>query len=163
VLLSRACLEPADLFSYTLFNIYSLAKGVSTVPACVESDITQSIYHYGKDKVNGMIAAWVFQVSFKPLPLMASITPERFTHDLIKESGYFAINTLDEDPQNYAATFGFRSGRKTGKFQGITFSDAPNGSPILDGALHLLNIKSLTPFPQAIIPFSSGMSSKQNC
>ena len=99
-----------------------------------------------KDKVNGMTAAWVSQVSFKPLLLMAAIAPERFTHDLIKESGYFAINTLDEDLQNYAATFGFRSGRKTDKFQGINFSTAPNGSPIIDGAVAFIECKVVDTF-----------------
>jgi flavin reductase (DIM6/NTAB) family NADH-FMN oxidoreductase RutF len=99
-----------------------------------------------KEKVNGMTAAWVSQVSFKPLLLMASIAPERFTHGLIRESGYFAINTLDEDLQNYAATFGFRSGRKTDKFQGIPFFDASHGSPVLDGALAFFECKVVDTF-----------------
>jgi flavin reductase (DIM6/NTAB) family NADH-FMN oxidoreductase RutF len=99
-----------------------------------------------KDKMNGMTAAWISQVSFKPLLFMVSIAPERFTHDLIKESGYFAINTLDEDLQNYAATFGFRSGRKTDKFQGVPFVDAPNGSPVLDGALAFFECKVVDTF-----------------
>ena len=99
-----------------------------------------------KEKINGMTAAWVSQVSFQPLLLMVSIGPARYTHNLIKESGYFAINTLDEDMQNYAAAFGFKSGRKADKFQGVSYSDAPNGSPILDGALAFFECKVVDTF-----------------
>jgi flavin reductase (DIM6/NTAB) family NADH-FMN oxidoreductase RutF len=35
------------------------------------------------DKVNGMTASWVAQVSLSPLLLMVSIAPPRYTHDLI--------------------------------------------------------------------------------
>jgi flavin reductase (DIM6/NTAB) family NADH-FMN oxidoreductase RutF len=93
------------------------------------------------EKRNGMTAAWVSQVSFSPLLLMLSIAPERFSYGLIKETGFFGINTLDEDLQNYAAIFGFRSGKHADKFQGIPYSDAPNGSPILDGAVAFCECK----------------------
>ena len=94
-----------------------------------------------KDKINGMTAAWVSQVSLNPLMLMASIAPARYTHNLIKESGYFAINSLDEEMQGFAASFGFKSGRKADKFQGVSYSDAPHGSPILDGSLAFFECK----------------------
>ncbi|MFZ5906367.1 MAG: flavin reductase family protein [Nitrospirota bacterium] len=94
-----------------------------------------------KEKINGMTAAWVSQVSFQPLLLMVSIAPARYTHNLIKESGYFAINTIDEDREEYASVFGFKSGRKADKFQGISFSDAPHGSPVLEGASAYLECK----------------------
>ena len=86
-----------------------------------------------KEKINGMTAAWISQVSFNPLLLMASIGLTKFSHDLIKESGYFAINTLDEDMQNYAAVFGFKSGRKADKFQGVFLtSTLLTARPVLD-------------------------------
>jgi flavin reductase (DIM6/NTAB) family NADH-FMN oxidoreductase RutF len=88
-----------------------------------------------KEKINGMTAAWVSQVSLQPLMLMVSIAPARHTHRLIKESGYFAINTLSEDQKDLAKHFGFKSGRNVDKFEGISFSDAPKGSPVLSDAL----------------------------
>ncbi len=94
-----------------------------------------------KEKINGMTAAWVSQVSFQPLMLMVSIAPARYTHNLIKESGYFAINVLDKNMQNFAKAFGFKSGRKVDKFQGVSYFNAPNGSPILDGALAFFECK----------------------
>ena len=50
------------------------------------------------DKINGMTAAWVSQVSLKPLLVMVSIAPPRYTHTLIQESGVFAINVLAQRP-----------------------------------------------------------------
>jgi flavin reductase (DIM6/NTAB) family NADH-FMN oxidoreductase RutF len=76
-----------------------------------------------------------------PLLLMVSIAPARFTHNLIKESGYFAINVLDEDTMNYGAVFGFKSGRKADKFQGMDHFDAPKGSPVLEDAMAFLECK----------------------
>lgn len=87
------------------------------------------------DKINGMTAAWVSQVSMRPLLLMASIAPMRHTHGLIEKARYFAVNTLPDGRQDLAKHFGFKSGRKVDKFEGISFFDAPNGSPILNDAL----------------------------
>jgi flavin reductase (DIM6/NTAB) family NADH-FMN oxidoreductase RutF len=132
------------VFSPILWVTFPSKKGEGKMHRIISNAISHGVYIITartKEKVNGMTAAWVSQVSFKPLLLMASISPERFTHDLIKESGYFGINTLDEDLQNYAATFGFRSGRNTDKFQRVPFSDAPHGSPVLEGALAFLECK----------------------
>ncbi len=65
------------------------------------------------DKVNGMTAAWVSQVSLKPLLVMVSIAPARYSHTLIQESGVFAINVLASDQAELAKRFGFKSGRKS--------------------------------------------------
>ena len=116
----------------------------------VSKAISQGVYIItvrAKEKINGMTAAWVSQVSFEPLLIMASIAPERFSYDLIKESGYFAVNTIDEDLENFAATFGFRSGRNSDKFHGVSYSDAPNGSPILEGAVAFCECKVIDTFP----------------
>ncbi|MEW6161971.1 MAG: flavin reductase family protein [Nitrospirota bacterium] len=99
-----------------------------------------------KEKINGMTAAWVSQVSLHPLMLMASIAPARYTHGLIKESGYFAINTLTEDQKDHARHFGFKSGRKVDKFKGITYFDAPKGSPVIDGAFAFFECRLVDTF-----------------
>ena len=73
--------------------------------------------------------------------LMVSVAPARHTHRLIKESGYFAINTLPEDQKDLAKHFGFKSGRNVDKFEGISFFDAPQGSPVLSDALAFFECK----------------------
>lgn len=99
-----------------------------------------------KEKINGMTAAWVSQVSLNPLMLMVSIAPARHTHNLIKESGYFAINALTEDQVNIARHFGSKSGRTVNKFEGQSYSDTPKGSPVLEGALAYFECKLMDTF-----------------
>ncbi len=87
------------------------------------------------EKINGMTAAWATQVSFKPSLVAVSIASPRYTHGLIKESGYFCLNLLAEDQMDLAKHFGFKSGRKVDKFKGIPYENAPKGSPILKDAV----------------------------
>ncbi len=87
-----------------------------------------------KEKVNGMTAAWVTQVSFKPPMIAVAIAPPRLTHGLIKEAGYFCINALPEDQIDLAKHFGYKSGRKKDKMKGVKFTNAMKGSPVLDAA-----------------------------
>ena len=94
-----------------------------------------------KEKINGMTAAWISQVSMNPVLLMVSIAPVRYTYGLIKESGYFAINVLSEGQEGLAQSFGFRSGRKHDKFQNVPYFDAPNGSPVLQDAMAFFECK----------------------
>jgi flavin reductase (DIM6/NTAB) family NADH-FMN oxidoreductase RutF len=86
------------------------------------------------DRVNGMTASWVSQVSLSPLLLMVSIAPTRYTHDLIKESGVFAINVLTSTQVDLGKRFGFTSGRQVNKFTGLDYITAVTGSPILPQA-----------------------------
>ncbi len=86
------------------------------------------------ERINGMTAAWVTQVSFKPKLVVVSIAPARYTHSLIQEAGFFCINTLSKDHVELAKRFGFVSGRKEDKFKGINYTNALKGSPILEGA-----------------------------
>ena len=86
------------------------------------------------DKINGMTAAWVTQVSLKPAMIAVSIAPQRYTHGLIKESGYFCINALPVKSKDMAKHFGFKSGRETDKFKGMRYTNAIKGSPVLESA-----------------------------
>ena len=99
-----------------------------------------------KGKVNGMTAAWISQVSMNPVLLMVSIAPARYTHGMIKESGYFAINVLSDGQEGLAQSFGFKSGRKFDKFQNVPYFDAPNGSPVLKDAMAFFECKLVDAF-----------------
>jgi flavin reductase (DIM6/NTAB) family NADH-FMN oxidoreductase RutF len=83
------------------------------------------------EKVNGMTAAWVSRASFKPPLLSVSIGKARYSHDLIKESGVFAVNVLSEKQIAVGKHFGFKSGRKTDKFEDMEYETRKTGSPIL--------------------------------
>lgn len=94
-----------------------------------------------EDVVNGMTASWVSQVSLKPLMVMVSIAPSRYSHDLIKKSGIFAINVLDRDQADLGKRFGFKSGRQVDKFAGLEWTTAATGAPILPQAYAYLDLK----------------------
>lgn len=87
------------------------------------------------DKINGMTAAWISQVSLRPLLLTVSIAPVRFTHGLIEKARRFALNVLPEDRQDLARHFGFKSGRNTNKFENLAYFEGENGAPILKDAM----------------------------
>jgi flavin reductase (DIM6/NTAB) family NADH-FMN oxidoreductase RutF len=93
------------------------------------------------EKVNGMTAAWVSQVSLKPLLVMVSIAPARYSHTLIKESGIFAINVLTSDQAELAKRFGFKSGRQIDKFASLDWVPASSGAPVLPQAYAYLDLK----------------------
>jgi flavin reductase (DIM6/NTAB) family NADH-FMN oxidoreductase RutF len=93
------------------------------------------------ERVNGMTAAWVSQVSFKPLLIAVSIAPERYTHELIERSGYFAVNSLHDGQAELARSFGFRSGRRADKFENVAHTSAANGSPVLSEAAAFVECK----------------------
>jgi len=100
-----------------------------------------------EDRVNGMTAAWVSQVSLNPLLLMVSIAPARFSHDLIKESGVFAVNVLTQDQIDLGKRFGYQSGRRVDKFAGLTYITAATGAPILPQAHAYFDMKLVDTFP----------------
>lgn len=87
-----------------------------------------------RDRINGMTAAWVTQVSFKPPMVAVAIAKERYTYELISESGSFCLNTLPDGAEDLGKHFGFKSGREKDKFEAIAHTLSPKGNPILDRA-----------------------------
>ncbi|MCK5287297.1 MAG: flavin reductase [Thermodesulfovibrionia bacterium] len=83
------------------------------------------------DKINGMTAVWVARSSFKPPLVSVSVGKTRYSHDLIKESGVFALNILSKKQIAQGKHFGFKSGRNTDKFKDIEYTTRKTGSPIL--------------------------------
>ncbi|MGP8049937.1 MAG: flavin reductase family protein [Desulfobaccales bacterium] len=100
-----------------------------------------------EDQVNGMTAAWVSQVALKPLLVMVSIAPPRYSHRLIKESAIFAINVLASGQADLGKRFGFKSGRQVDKFAGLDWITAATGAPILPQAYAYLDLKLKDTFP----------------
>ncbi|MBI5809961.1 MAG: flavin reductase [Deltaproteobacteria bacterium] len=94
-----------------------------------------------KGRVNGMTAAWVGRASFNPPLITASIGKTRFSHDMIKESGVFAINVLGPDNIAAGKRFGLKSGRKTDKFVGVEYETKATGSPILKECIAWMDCK----------------------
>jgi len=98
------------------------------------------------EKINGMTAAWVSQVSLNPLLVMVSIAPSRYTHTLIKDRGVFAVNVLTREQVDLAKRFGYKSGRQIDKFAGLDYTIAGSGAPILPQAYAYLDLKLVHTF-----------------
>lgn len=69
------------------------------------------------EKPNIMTAAWTGIINSKPPKTYVSIRPERYSHDLIKESGEFVINLTPSNLVRAADFCGVRSGRDVDKFK----------------------------------------------
>ena len=81
---------------------------------------------------NGLIVNTVSQVSDSPARIAVTINKANYSHHVIKQTGKFNVNCLSTDaPFSVFETFGFKSGRNTDKFAGITPIYASNGLAIL--------------------------------
>jgi flavin reductase (DIM6/NTAB) family NADH-FMN oxidoreductase RutF len=92
-----------------------------------------STVHDGR--VNAMTAAWVARVSFSPPLLVVAVGHQRFTHDMIKGSGVFAVNVLGPDNIDIGKHFGLKTGKRTDKFEGVEYETKATGSPVLPGCV----------------------------
>lgn len=86
-----------------------------------------------EDKINGMIASWVSQVSYDPLLIMVAVHPNRYSHNLIAKSGYFALHVLAADQSNLLGRF--KGPDPKAKFSSIQWQRGRTGCPILSDSM----------------------------
>ncbi len=96
-----------------------------------------------RDNCNGQIANTVFQATSEPPTIAVCINKKNFTHEFIRESGFFAVSVLSKrTPLEFIGHFGFRSGRDIDKFKGANCKVGRTGAPIvLDHAIAYLEAK----------------------
>ncbi len=70
----------------------------------------------GQGVRNLMAAAWVGTVCSDPPMVSVSIRPERYTRELVDETGEFTVNLTDQAMMEGTDFCGVRSGRMTDKF-----------------------------------------------
>ncbi len=105
-------------------------------------------FHEGRH--NLMTASWVSQVSFKPLLVMVSIAPERFTYELVSASGEFVVSILASDQAEVAQFCGSRSGRDVDKVKELGLKTLPGEAvkvPLLDNCLANLECRVVAKHP----------------
>lgn len=84
-------------------------------------------------KFNGQIANTVFQLSAEPAFFGISINKQNLTHEFITSSKSFSISVLSNDvPLIFIGKLGFKSGRNTNKFEGISFDIGANTMPCVN-------------------------------
>ncbi len=68
-------------------------------------------------KPNIIAIAWAGTVNSNPPMVSVSIRPERHSYSLIKESGLFVVNLVNQEMVREADFCGIKSGRDTNKFE----------------------------------------------
>jgi len=99
------------------------------------SVVVIGVHARGRDNV--MAAAWHCPISHSPPLYGVSISPKRFTYDLLREAGHFTANFLPFEKAEIIAHVGNVSGRDVDKFERFGLSRKEGSripSPILQEA-----------------------------
>lgn len=98
------------------------------------------------DKINGMIASWVSQISYDPPLVMVAVHPNRYSHMLIQKSGRFALHLISRSQKDLLNRF--KGPDPEAKFASIQWVRGKTGCPILRECLGYLECRvreNLTP------------------
>ena len=94
---------------------------------------------------NLLTVAWTGVVNSKPPMVSVSIKPERFSHDLIRDSGEFVVNLPGKEMLDALDFCGVRSGREKDKFAEAHLAAIPavhlSQAPAVRGAAASLSCK----------------------
>ena len=104
--------------------------------------LTHGVYVLGTRRgrqSNAMSASWVMQTSERPPCVAVAVRNDRYTHDIVLESGTFALSVLRDDQVNVATHFGETSGEYSDKLRGVPCGLTPAGSPYLLDCLAYLD------------------------
>jgi flavoredoxin len=78
------------------------------------------------EKPNIVTVAWTGTICSDPAMVSISVRPERYSHDIIEETGEFVINLVTKD-LTYATDYcGIRSGRDVDKFKEMNLTPLPS-------------------------------------
>jgi flavin reductase (DIM6/NTAB) family NADH-FMN oxidoreductase RutF len=106
-------------------------KGMRELAAAVN---VITVAHDGKQE--GLTATAACSVSANPPQLLICVNTEAGGHDIILDSGKFALNILDRDQEDVAMRFaGMDGADRSERFSVGTWSEIVTGAPCLDGAL----------------------------
>jgi flavin reductase (DIM6/NTAB) family NADH-FMN oxidoreductase RutF len=100
--------------------------------------LTAGVYVVGVvdgERRNAFTASSIMQVSFSPLLVALSISPEHESYELLRNGHVFSISVLGAQQQTLAAHFGTRSGRTLDKLASVPWRPGKTGAPLLLDAL----------------------------
>lgn len=111
----------------TLNNMAHMTYGIYILTTRLESTI------------NGMIVSWVSQISYEPPLFMVAIHPNRYSHDLLIQSGYFALHIPSKEKKDLIERF--KGPDATEKFASLSWKDGVTGCPILTDCIGFLECR----------------------
>ncbi len=77
------------------------------------------------EKPNIITVAWAGTICSDPAMVSISVRPERYSHNIIEETGEFVINLVTKDLAYATDYCGVRSGRDVDKFKEMRLTPAP--------------------------------------
>ena len=92
--------------------------------------------------INAMVASWVSQVSYKPPLVMVAVHPNRYSHQLIRQGGGFALHVLANTQANLLSRF--KGADLKAKFASLDWTTGKTGCPILKECLAYLECDLMT-------------------
>jgi len=97
--------------------------------------IPYGLYVLTSANSDGAVAAatvnWVTQTAFKPPLVVVGVKVDSGAHDLIKQTGHFALNILGKEQGGIAFTFFKPAVREGDTINGEAFRAGRTGSPLL--------------------------------
>jgi flavin reductase (DIM6/NTAB) family NADH-FMN oxidoreductase RutF len=94
------------------------------------------------EEMNGFTASWVMQCSFKPPLIVNCVRADSGSHEMIKNSGVFALSFLDSNQKDLAAKFFKPKSRVGDKLQDVEFYEGTaTGCPIIKDSLGYIECK----------------------
>ena len=91
------------------------------------------------DRINGMIASWVTQVSYDPLLIQVAVHPNRYSHNLIEQSGCFALHSIAIEHSDYLDRF--KGSDSQSKFSSISWNRGLTGCPIIKDCIAFFELR----------------------
>jgi len=86
-------------------------------------------------RISGATINWVTQTSFQPPLVALGVKKDSLIHEIIKQSGKFALNVLGKNQQGMAFAF-FKPVEREGQtLGGETFHTGTGGCPVLDNGI----------------------------
>jgi flavin reductase (DIM6/NTAB) family NADH-FMN oxidoreductase RutF/rubredoxin len=90
------------------------------------------------DKINGQCCNTFFQITSDPARVAVGINKSNYTHQFIENSGKVGIGILGQTGHDLVRNFGYRSGRDSNKFEGISYTKGETGVPIITDCIAFL-------------------------
>lgn len=132
-----------------LGQIFSQKKVIDSIKTNIPMNVAKAIARVSGgiyvvtakkgDSRGAMIASWVSQASFKPLGITIAVAKDRAIESLMQVGDAFVLNCLEEGKyQQVMKHFLKRFAPGADRFEGVEYSEAENGCPILINALAYL-------------------------
>lgn len=94
------------------------------------------------DDVNAMVFNWFTQASFTPRLVAIGLAKSAYTHNLISQSGVFAVNIFNKEDQDKMTQFSKGRAKRPDKMENAQYEPgAETGCPVLEGAAAYLECK----------------------